>query len=271
MNATLRDSWALPSKRPVLAIGAATALVATRSGRGVIQVGAVAEAAEHWRGRQFAALFASPADAILLADVGIAAIAVTGDDLDSAEAALAAGAADVIAADASASEVLALLGHTPLVMREAGALSVSNLAELSVEAARIARALDNLVRDRVPGEEPEPQPVTADFVRQVIRARRARARFFAGELFADPAWDILLDLMAARLERKAVSVSSLCIAAAVPATTALRYIKTMTDEGLLVRQPDPMDGRRVFIELAPQTAEKMHSYLSQSARVAQLV
>jgi hypothetical protein len=41
------------------------------------------------------------------------------------------------------------------------------------------------------------------------------------DLFADPGWDILLDLYAARQEGKQVSVSSLCIAAAVPPTTAL--------------------------------------------------
>jgi len=36
---------------------------------------------------------------------------------------------------------------------------------------------------------------------------------------ADPAWDMLLDLTAARAESRAVSVSSLCIAAGVPTTT----------------------------------------------------
>src|SRR3546814_10077844 len=61
-----------------------------------------------------------------------------------------------------------------------------------------------------------PQPMTADVaaaagaqVRGLIRARRTRDQFFRNELFADPAWDMLLDLMAARLEHKRVSVSSL--------------------------------------------------------------
>ena len=61
---------------------------------------------------------------------------------------------------------------------------------------------------------------------------------------------MLLDLMAARLEENRVAVSSLCIAAAVPATTALRWIKALTDRGLFVRVADPQDGRRVFIELS---------------------
>ena len=37
-------------------------------------------------------------------------------------------------------------------------------------------------------------------VRRIIRQRQLRARFFDGDLFADPAWDLLLDLTAARVE-----------------------------------------------------------------------
>ena len=88
-------------------------------------------------------------------------------------------------------------------------------------------------------------------MRSVIRARRLRARFFAEELFADPAWDMLLDLLQAEIAQLRVPVSSLCIAAAVPATTALRWLKTMTEQGIFVRRADPHDGRRVFVELAP--------------------
>ncbi|WP_084691027.1 winged helix DNA-binding protein [Sphingomonas sp. SRS2] len=86
-------------------------------------------------------------------------------------------------------------------------------------------------------------------IRSIIRSRRLRAHFFGSGLFADPAWDILLDLTAARIEGRSVAVSSLCIAAAVPATTALRWIKQLTDMGFLRRVADPVDGRRVFIEL----------------------
>jgi hypothetical protein len=35
-------------------------------------------------------------------------------------------------------------------------------------------------------------------VRRILQHRQARAKFFDGELFADPAWDMLLDLTAAR-------------------------------------------------------------------------
>jgi hypothetical protein len=79
-------------------------------------------------------------------------------------------------------------------------------------------------------------PLSADTVRSVLRARRLRARFFSEEMFADPAWDMLLDLLQAEIAQLRVPVSSLCIAAAVPATTALRWLKTMVSKGLFVRR-----------------------------------
>lgn len=104
----------------------------------------------------------------------------------------------------------------------------------------------------------------ARFVRGLIRQRRERERHFPADMFADPAWDMLLDLYAAHYEGgKDVSVSSLCIAAAVPATTALRWIKTMTDAGYFVRVADPHDGRRIFIQLAEAARAELDSYFDE--------
>lgn len=104
--------------------------------------------------------------------------------------------------------------------------------------------------------------VSAREVRRIIRLRRVRDQFFEPELFADPAWDMLLDLYAARLEHNRVSVSSLCIAAAVPATTALRWIKALTASGLMERRADPHDGRRIFVALSDSAAAAMHAYFA---------
>lgn len=103
--------------------------------------------------------------------------------------------------------------------------------------------------------------VSAEDIRQIVRLRRLREKYLPAELFADPAWDMLLDLMAARIEGTRVPVSSLCIAASVPPTTALRWIKTMTDRGLFVRVADQFDARRVFIELSDSAAQGMRDYL----------
>lgn len=151
------------------------------------------------------------------------------------------------------------------------------LQQLSDDVGRIASALASLSieapKDKVAEGEPEEileGRFDAGQIRAMIRARRMRSQYLGSELFADPAWDILLDLFAARLEKRRVAVSSLCIAAGVPPTTALRWIKTLTDVGLLVRVADPQDGRRVHIELAAGTASRLESYLIAALRISPL-
>ena len=99
-------------------------------------------------------------------------------------------------------------------------------------------------------------------LRAIIGARSLRNRFFPSQIFADPAWDILLDLARAKLEGQQVSVSSVCIAASVPMSTALRWVKQMTDANLLRRWTDPKDRRRDLIALTESTADRMREYLA---------
>jgi DNA-binding MarR family transcriptional regulator len=115
-----------------------------------------------------------------------------------------------------------------------------------------------------------PKPPLPDprLIRRIIRQRRLRARYFEGELFADPAWDILLDLTAARAEHRRVCVTSLCAAAGVPHTTALRWIAHMTEMRILVRTPDPTDRRRVYIALADPVADTMARYFEELGQEA---
>lgn len=121
---------------------------------------------------------------------------------------------------------------------------------------------DRLVRAARP---PLPDP---RLVRRIIRQRQLRARFFEADLFADPAWDMLLDLTAARVEHTRVSVTSLCIASGVPPTTALRWIGQMTESGLLMRVEDETDRRRAFITLTDKAAEAMARYFAELGKGA---
>lgn len=93
------------------------------------------------------------------------------------------------------------------------------------------------------------------------RKRRDREQMFGNsDLFADPAWDILIDLFIAREEGNQISVSSACIAAAVPGTTALRWINVLESKGHVIRFNDPHDARRVYLTLSPTTAEIVRTY-----------
>ena len=127
------------------------------------------------------------------------------------------------------------------------------------ENLRSALALfDELVTQ--PATRSPCQAVTEKDVRLLLEMRRNRDRFFEAELFADPAWDILLELFAANLGQQRVSVTSLCIGASVPSTTALRWIKLLESKGLISRQGDPMDGRRFFVSLTCEGLGRMEKY-----------
>jgi predicted transcriptional regulator len=153
--------------------------------------------------------------------------------------------------------------------------NAERLRQLSDEVGRIAATLARLSSNPPVTAPPSAEaskgdvaPVSAETVRAVIRARRLRSRYFPEHLFADPAWDMMLDLLQAEIAQLRVPVSSLCIAAAVPATTALRWLKTLVQEGLFIRRADPHDGRRVFVELAPQTSESLRRYFAEVAAAA---
>jgi DNA-binding MarR family transcriptional regulator len=153
--------------------------------------------------------------------------------------------------------------------------NAERLRQLSDEVSRIAATLARLsTGPGVTAQTPDratvgaAPPLTADTVRNVIRARRLRMRYFSQELFADPGWDMLLDLLQAEIAQLRVPVSSLCIAAAVPATTALRWLKTLVVQGLFIRRADPHDGRRVFVELAPETSQALRRYFADVGQVA---
>jgi CheY-like chemotaxis protein len=224
-------------------------------------------------------------DALLAAvDRGAAAgsfagvVIVPTDLIDAASAAINAAQITILC-EPTPLERVAAVGAAIQRKAESFADVGSGLKELADEVARIAKTLATLANEspsrggvnggngtRAAGG----QASDAALIRAIIRVRRMREQFFPADLFADPAWDMLLDLTAARLEGRMVAVSSLCIASAVPPTTALRWIKTLTDGKLFERVADSNDGRRVFIELTEVAETGMLAYLAQMQRVLTL-
>ena len=214
-------------------------------------------------------------------------VALDAGSIDIVAATMLTASAQLLCAPSMSDRVVALaiaaeglgIGSLADTVREGEAVRLQRLNE---EVARIAEVLSRLTR-RGPDERPvvaavaeHPSPfrsqqpdeivIDAAEVRRAIRARRLRDQHFGGGLFEDPAWDIILDLFAAELERSQVSVSSLCIAAHVAPTTALRCISKLTEAGLLERHPDPFDRRRAFMELSPPAGRAMRDHVGALRR-----
>lgn len=151
-------------------------------------------------------------------------------------------------------------------LRPAAVFEASGIVELD----RLQQQLDQLRNRLCPPAAPANASALAssealEVVREILRYRRRRERVFGNDLFGEPAWDILLELYLAQLTYKKMSISDACLASAVPATTALRWISTLEKKGLIMRQNDPMDRRRVWLCLTPQGSSAMQNYLAVMA------
>jgi hypothetical protein len=105
---------------------------------------------------------------------------------------------------------------------------------------------------------------TLTFAQQLYSERRKREKHFEEEQFGEPQWDIMLDLFIGEKCGKKISVSSACIGASVPPTTALRHIVWLTEQHRVVRVPDENDSRRVYLKLSADMMERMERYLSET-------
>lgn len=143
--------------------------------------------------------------------------------------------------------------------------ATDDIATLAQEVAQIAQRLARLAP---PANVVLPirhsTASRARSVRTYLKARRQREDLLPAELFAEPAWDLLLDLYAANLEGVPVSVSSACIAAAVPPTTALRWLSKLEELSLVQREDDAADARRTYLRLSPEADEAIERWLTLS-------
>lgn len=146
---------------------------------------------------------------------------------------------------------------------------LENLTNDLQRVARSLRQVSSSVDQTAPATDAKSIELWS-LVKLIMHMRHLRARYVAEDLFADPAWDILLDLKEAEFSGRRVAISSACIAAAVPATTALRWINTLTKRRLIIRENDPHDQRRVFVRLAPTTSQAIDEFLSASLAVSNL-
>lgn len=138
---------------------------------------------------------------------------------------------------------------------------------LAREVARLGEVLDEaLTQSDMPrsGNGAGGGVSNLELAQSMLASRRLREDLFGAELFADPAWDMLLHLFVNAERGQSVPVSCLCAASAVPQSTALRWIETLANAGLVDRRPDSKDGRRIPVSLTPEAVKLMRLHLRRT-------
>lgn len=111
--------------------------------------------------------------------------------------------------------------------------------------------------------------VLVQVARSLYKIRRSRSRVLPADLFAEPAWDMLLDLFIQRSNGRRVTITSLCIASGVPSTTALRWISGLMESDLVTRVESQRDRRKAYIILTDRGHREMRSILVEAIRYFQ--
>ena len=98
--------------------------------------------------------------------------------------------------------------------------------------------------------------------RVIVQTRANRTKYIDPDLLGEPAWDMLLDLFMQFAGGARVSVTSLCIASRVPATTALRYVSLLEDKGYIKKLPSEHDRRVSLLSLSDKGILAMGNLLN---------
>jgi DNA-binding MarR family transcriptional regulator len=144
---------------------------------------------------------------------------------------------------------LRAIGERLLILAEAGVTDVAIRASQTV----------------LPGDAVDDRYLSS-IAQAIYAARRLRDHFLDAHLFGEPAWDMLLDLFIRAAHGKRTAVTSLCIASGVPLTTALRWIGTLQDAGLVLREEAEHDRRVAYLKLSVEGFAAVRRFLIDAAR-----
>lgn len=139
----------------------------------------------------------------------------------------------------------------------------TTLAEVSQELAAWVPILKQLaetevLRNLARGHSFE---ITPAAVQSIIRARRLRDEYFWPAM-SESAWDVLLHLVASRLEGQRLDVTRLSDATNLTVDSALHWVDWMAGRGMVSRKYG--DAEAAIIDLTEDSVDRMRAYLLAS-------
>jgi CheY-like chemotaxis protein/DNA-binding MarR family transcriptional regulator len=150
-------------------------------------------------------------------------------------------------------------------------MQIADTAKALAEDMRRTIEQDSSSRREAAGAAPQParpEETGLRTLKLLQKLQEARSSIFGEAVMPEPAWEMLAELMRARLAGQHLSVTSLALSSKSPMTTALRRIEDLIQGGLAARMPDPADRRRTYVELTPEGMARMQLFLEGFARTA---
>ena len=141
---------------------------------------------------------------------------------------------------------------------------VELIKDLTAKLSAVAEEFNGRVAhaaEEVPVGEENDEAALVDYAETVLEQRRMRRQFLPGELFHEPAWDMLLALFVSRDARLPMNIKALVSMSDAPVTTSQRWIEHLHKLKLIDRVIDPTDRRRVEISLSHTGDQAMKAYL----------
>lgn len=134
-------------------------------------------------------------------------------------------------------------------------------------AAALSRGMTGVADARrrmtVTRREPSAELQVLQWLREVDEQR---LRGLERVLEPDANWNMLAELLRARITKRRISVTSLCLASRAPVTTALRRVERLLGEGLITYALDPKDRRRKYVELTAEGANRVQAAVRSLAQ-----
>jgi DNA-binding MarR family transcriptional regulator len=92
---------------------------------------------------------------------------------------------------------------------------------------------------------------TEDHILSILLVRRAAVATVGKDLFSDPAWYMLLELYAAHLGGRTMTLSELARATDTPESTAKRWLQALRTRGLVVAEASTRYTDETDVRLTP--------------------
>lgn len=99
--------------------------------------------------------------------------------------------------------------------------------------------------------------VTEDHILSILIARRSREAVFGPNLFSEPSWDALLELYAATLGTRRMTLGDLSRAINTPLSTSVRWVSVLEERGLVESETDHIVAGRVWVRLTEEGFSKI--------------